>query len=75
MLNDIGSTAVNPRLSIGTPEVITTVFEQSYLNQSDKDDYEETEQTDDYIASNFDSDSRENNDEGSKEDMGNNPSF
>ncbi len=39
MFNDIGSTAANPILSIITPEVLTTVFEKSYLNQSDKDDY------------------------------------
>jgi hypothetical protein len=38
MCNDIGSIAANPLLSIVTPEVITTEFQQSYLNQSDEDD-------------------------------------
>ncbi len=71
--NDIGSTAANPLLSIVTPEVLTTVFQQSYLNQSDKDDYKETDQKDDYFVSNFDSDSWENNDEELKEDMDDNP--
>jgi hypothetical protein len=45
------------------------------LNQSDEDDYKETEQKDDYFASNFDSDSWENNNEELKEDMDDNPSF
>jgi hypothetical protein len=54
MFNDIGSTATNPLLPIVTPEVLTTVFQQSNLNQSDKDDYKEPEQKDDYFASNFD---------------------
>jgi hypothetical protein len=72
MFNDIGSTAANPLLSIVTPEVLTTVFQQSYLNQSDEDDYKETEQNDDYFASNFDLDSWENNDDELKEDTDNN---
>ncbi len=75
MFNDIGSTAANPLLSNFTPEVLTTVFQQSNLNQSDKDDYEETEQKDDYFASNFDTDSWENNDEEFKEGMDDNTSF
>jgi hypothetical protein len=75
MFNDIGSTAANPLLSILTPEVLTAVFQQSCLNQSDKDDYKETEQKDDYFTSNFDSDSWENNDEELKEEMNDNPSF
>jgi hypothetical protein len=45
------------------------VFQQSNLNQSEEDDYKEIEQKDDYFASNFDSDSWENNDEELKEDM------
>ncbi len=75
MFNDIGSTAANFLLLIVTPEVLTTVFQQSYLNQSDKDDYKEAEQKDDYFASNFDSVSWENNDEELKEDMDDNPPF
>ncbi len=75
MFNDIGSTADNPLLSIVTPEVLPTVFNQSYLNQSDKNDYEKTEQKDDYFAPNSDSKSWENNDEELKEDMDDNPSL
>jgi hypothetical protein len=45
------------------------------LNQSDKDDNKETEQKDVCFASNFDSDSLENNDEELKEDMDDNTSF
>jgi hypothetical protein len=75
MFNDTGSNAAYLLLSIDTPEVLTTVFQQSYLNQSDKDDYKETEQNYDCVASNFDSDSWENNDEELKEDMDDNPSF
>ncbi len=75
MFNDIGSTAANPLLSNFTPEVLTTVFQQSNLNQLDKDEYEETEQKADYFASNFDSDSWENNDEESMEDIDDNTPF
>jgi hypothetical protein len=75
MFNDIGSTAANPLLLNFTLEVLTTVFQQSNLNQSDKDEYEETEQKDNYFASNFDSDSWENNDEELKEDIDDNTSF
>ncbi len=75
MFNDIGSTAATPLLSIVTPEVLTSVFQQLNLNQSDEDDYKETEQNDDYLASNFDSDSWENDDEELKEDIDDNPSF
>jgi len=75
MFNDIGSTAANPLLSNFTPEVLTTVFQQSNLNQSDEDEYEEAEQKDDYFASNFDSDSWDNNDEELNDDMEDNTSF
>jgi hypothetical protein len=75
MFNDICSTAANPLLSNFTPEVFTTVLQQSNLNQLDEDEFEETEQKDDYFASNFDSDSWENNDEELKEDMDDNTSF
>jgi hypothetical protein len=44
MLNDIGSTAANPGMSNFTREVLTNVFQQSNLNQSDEDELEETEQ-------------------------------
>ncbi len=43
MFIDIGSTAANPLLLIVTPEVLTTVFQQSYLYQTDEGDYKETE--------------------------------
>jgi hypothetical protein len=59
MFNDIGSNTANPLLSIVTPEVLTTVFQQSYLSQLEKDDYKETEQNYNYFTSNFDSDSWE----------------
>jgi hypothetical protein len=75
MFNDIGSTAANPLLSNFTPEVDTTVLQQSNFSQSDDDEYEETEHKDDYFASNFDSDSWENNDEELKEDIDDNTSF
>jgi hypothetical protein len=65
------STAANPLLSNFTSGVLMTVFQQSNLNQSDKDEYEKK---DDYFASNFDSDSWENNDEELKEDMDDNTS-
>jgi hypothetical protein len=51
------------------------VLQQSNLNQSDEGEYEDTEQKDDYVASNFDSDSWVNNDEELKEDMDDNTSF
>jgi hypothetical protein len=47
MYNDIGSAAANPLLLNFTPEVLTTVFQQSNLNQSDENKNEETEQKDD----------------------------
>ena len=54
MFDDIGSPANNPLLSDFTPELLTTVLQQSNMNQSDEDEYEEAEQKDDYFASNFD---------------------
>jgi hypothetical protein len=47
----MGSSAANPLLSNFTPGVETTVLQQSSLNQSDEDEYEDTEQKDDYVAS------------------------
>jgi hypothetical protein len=75
MFNDIGISAANPLLSNFTPGVETTVLQQSNLNQSYKDEYEDVEQKDDYVASNFDSDGWVNNDEELKEDMDDNSSF
>jgi hypothetical protein len=40
MFDDIGSPANNPLLSDFTPELLTTVFQQSNMNQSDEDEYE-----------------------------------
>jgi hypothetical protein len=56
--NDIGSSAAAayPLLSNFNPGVETTVLHQSNLNQSYKDEYEDTEQIEDYVPSNFDSD-------------------
>jgi hypothetical protein len=53
MCNDIDSTAAIPLLSNFTLGVETTVLQQSNLNQSDEDEYEDTEQKDDYFASNL----------------------
>jgi hypothetical protein len=73
--NDIGSSADNPLLSNFTPGVETTVLQKSKLNQSYEDEYDDTEQKDDYVPSIFDSDSWVNNDEEFKEDMDDNTSF
>jgi hypothetical protein len=73
--NDIGSSAANPLLSKFTPTVETNVLQQSNLNQSFDDEYEDIEQIEDFIASTFDSDGWVNNDEELKEDMDDNTSF
>jgi hypothetical protein len=73
--NDIGSSAANPLLSNYTSGVETNVLQQSNLNQSYEDEYEDIEQIEDFVASTFDSDSWDNNDEELKEDMDNNTSF
>jgi hypothetical protein len=75
MFNDIGSSAANPLLSNFTSGVETTVLQQSNLNQSYKDEYEHTEQNEDFSGSSFDSDSWVNNDEELKKDMDDNTSF
>jgi hypothetical protein len=49
MFNDIGSSAANPILSNFTPGVETNVLQQSNLNQSYKDEYEDIEQIDDFL--------------------------
>ncbi len=51
------------------------MLQQSNLNQSYKDEYEDTEQQEDNVPSNFDSDSWIYNDEELKEDMDDNTSF
>jgi hypothetical protein len=63
MFNDIGSSAANPLLSNFNPGIETIVLQESNLNQSYEDEYEDTEQMEDHVTSNFDSDSRVNNDE------------
>ncbi len=51
------------------------MLQQSNLNQSYKDKYEDIEQIEDFVPSTFDSDSWVNNDEELKEDMDDNTSF
>jgi hypothetical protein len=51
------------------------VLQQSNLNQSYKDEYEDIERIEDFVASNFDSDSWINNDEELKEGMDDNTLF
>jgi hypothetical protein len=51
------------------------VFQQSNLNQSYEDEYEDIEQIEDFVASTFDSNSLVNNNEELKEDMDDNTSF
>jgi hypothetical protein len=75
MFNDIGSTTANPLLSNYTPGEETNVLQQSNLNQSYKDEYEDIEQIEDIVNSTFDSDSWVDNDEELKEDMDDNTLF
>jgi hypothetical protein len=56
-LNDLGISAANPLLSNFTPGVETNVFQQSNLDQSYEDQYEDIQQIEDVVASTFDSDS------------------
>jgi hypothetical protein len=51
------------------------VFQQSYLTQSYDDEYDDFQQTEGYVDSNFDSDSWVNNNEELKDDMDNNTSL
>jgi hypothetical protein len=71
MFNDIGSSAANLLLSNFSHGVETTALQQSNLNQSYEDEYENIEQIEDFVASTFDSD----NNEELKEDMDDNTSF
>ncbi len=74
-LNDLGVSAANPLLSNFTPGVQTNVFQQSYLTQLYDDEYDDFQQTEGYLDSNFDSDCWVNNDEELKDDMDNNTSL
>jgi hypothetical protein len=62
-----GISAANPLQSNFTPGAETNVFQQSTLKQTYKDEYEDIEQIEDFVASTFDSDSWVNNDEELKE--------
>jgi hypothetical protein len=73
--NDIISSAAHPLLSNYTPGVESNALQQSKLNQSFKDEYEDIEQIENFVDSTFDSDSWVNNDEKLKEDMDDNTSF
>jgi hypothetical protein len=73
-LNDLGISAANPLLSNFTPGVETNVFQQSNLDQSYKDEYEDIQQIEDFVASTFDSGSWVNINEESKEVMDDNTS-
>ena len=55
MLNDLGISAANPLLSNFTPGVETNVLQQLNLTQSYEDEYDDFQQTDGYVDSNFDS--------------------
>jgi hypothetical protein len=55
--------------------VETNVFQQSNLTQSYKDEYEDIQQIEGFVASTFDSDSWVNNNEELKEDMNDNTSL
>jgi hypothetical protein len=61
-LNNLGISAANPLLSNFTPGVETNVFQQYNLTQSYKDEYEDIQQIEDFVASTFDSDSWVDND-------------
>ncbi len=65
----------NPLLPNFTPGVETNVFQQSNLTQLYKDEYEDIQQIEDFVASTFDSDSWVNNNEELKEDMEDNTSL
>jgi hypothetical protein len=75
MLNNLGISAVNPLLSIFIPGVETNVFQQSNSTQLYKDEYKDFKQIEGFVDSTFDSDSWDNNDEKSKEDIDGNTSL
>ena len=74
MLNKLGISPANPLLSNFTPGVETNVLQQSNLTQSYKDEYDDFQQIEGYVDSNFDSDSWVNNKEEFKDDMDDNTS-
>ncbi len=74
-LNDLGISAANPLLPIFTPGVQTNVFQQSNLTQSYDDEYDDFQQIEGYVDSNFDLDSWVNNNEEYKDDMDDNTSL
>jgi hypothetical protein len=74
-LNNLGISAANPLLSNFTARVGTNLFQQSNLTQSYKDEYEDIQQIEDFVASTFDSDSWINNDDELKDDMDDNTSL
>jgi hypothetical protein len=57
MFYDLGISDANPLLSNFTPGVETNAFQQSNLTQLFKDEYDDVEQMEDFVASTFDSDS------------------
>jgi hypothetical protein len=72
MLNNLDISAANPLLSNFTRGVETNVFQKSDLTKLYKDEYEDIQQIEDFVASTFDSDSWVNSDEELKEDMDDN---
>jgi hypothetical protein len=75
MLNNLSISTANPLLSNFTPGVETNVFQQSNLTQSNKDEYEDIQQIEDFVDPTFDSDSWVNNNEELLEDMDDNTSL
>jgi hypothetical protein len=75
MLKDLGISAANPLLSNFTPGVQTNVFHQSNLTQLYDDEYDDFQQIEGYVDSNFESDSRVNKDEELKDNMDDNTSL
>ncbi len=53
-LNNLGISAANPQLSNFTPGVETNVFQQSNLTKLYEDEYEDIQQIEEFVASNFD---------------------
>jgi hypothetical protein len=74
MLNDFGTSAPNPLLSNFSPGDETNVFNQSNKTQLYDYEYDDYEQRDGYVDSNFYSDSSVNYNKEQKEDMEDNTS-
>ena len=74
-LNNLAISAANPLSSNFTPGVQTNVFQQSNLTQSYDDEYDDFQQIEGYVDSNFDSDSWVDNNEELKKDMADNTSL